>query len=95
MTTEIIQRMQNQLDAVVQVIPDERVEFWFARDLQAPLGYARRENFMTVIRRAIESCETMAYTPNDHFRGVTKMVRLGSGEEQAADLHARQSMATL
>ncbi len=26
MTTEIIQRMQNQLDAVVQVLPDEEVE---------------------------------------------------------------------
>lgn len=95
MMTEIIQRMQNQLDAVVQVIPDEHVEFWFARDLQEPLGYARWKNFMTAIRRAIESCETMGYTPDDHFRGVTRMVRLGGGEERAADFHARQSMVTL
>lgn len=85
MTTEITQRMQNQLDSVVQVLPDEEVEFWFARDLQEPLGYARWENFMTAVRRAIESCETMGYSPDDHFRGVTKMVRLGSGAERAID----------
>lgn len=95
MTTEIIQRMLNQLEAVVQGILAAHVEFWFARDRQEPLGYARWENFMTAIRRAIGSCETMAYTPDDHFRSVTKMVRLGRGAERAADLHARQSRVTL
>ena len=35
--------------------PDEpKIEFWFARDLQAPLGYARWKNFLTAIQRAIE-----------------------------------------
>ena len=85
MTTEIIQRMQSQLDSVVQVVPDEHVEFWFARDLQAPLGYARWENFMTAIRRAIESCETMGNTPDDHFRGVTKMIELGKSAKREID----------
>ena len=31
---------------------------------------------MTVINRAIESCETTGYDTSDHFRGVTKMVKL-------------------
>jgi hypothetical protein len=43
------------------------------------LGYVRGENFQTSIQRAITSCETTGYEPNDHFQGVTKMVKLGSG----------------
>lgn len=85
MKTEIIQVLQNQFDAISQRIPGEDVEFWFARELQEPLGYARWENFQTAIKRAIESCETTGYEPSDHFRGVTKMVRLGSGAERPID----------
>lgn len=50
-----------------------------------PLGYARWENFQTAINRAIESCETTAYRAGDHFRGVTKMVKLGSSAERAIE----------
>ncbi len=32
--------------------------------------------------RAIESCEITGYDPDNHFRGVTKMVKLGSGMER-------------
>ena len=77
-----IQRLQNQLDTIVQQLDEEQIEFWYARDLQAPLGYARWENFLTVIGRAIESCKTTGYDPDDHFRDVTKMVPLGSGAER-------------
>jgi len=35
---------------------------------------------MAVIQRSIESYETTDYDPNNHFRGVTKMVKLDSGE---------------
>jgi len=80
--TEIIKKLQNHVDALVQKTPEEEIEFWFARDLQEPLGYLRWENFMTAIQRAIMSCQTTGYDPNDHFRGVTKMVSLGSGAER-------------
>ena len=82
METEVIQVLQNQFDAISQRIPGEDVEFWLARDLQEPLGYARWENFQTAIKRAIKSCETTGYEPSNHFRGVTKMVNLGSGAER-------------
>ncbi|MFH0785302.1 MAG: DNA damage-inducible protein D [Pseudomonadota bacterium] len=85
MKSETIQILSNQFDALSQRIPNEEVEFWFARDLQEPLGYARWENFQTAIKRAIESCETTGYDPSNHFRGVTKMVKLGSGAERAID----------
>lgn len=85
MQSKDIQFMKDQFDALSQVVPDEGVEFWFARDLMEPLGYVRWENFQTAIKRAIESCETTGYASEDHFRGVTKMVRLGSGAERAID----------
>jgi DNA-damage-inducible protein D len=58
------------------------VEFWFARDLQEPLGYARWENFLTAIQRAIESCKTTGYEPGHHFRGVTKLITHGKGGQR-------------
>ena len=74
MNPERIITLQVQFDPLVQIHPEEAaLEFWFARDLQAPLGYARWENFMTAIQRAIESCKTTGYEPEHHFRGVTKM----------------------
>ncbi len=66
-------------------MPQEGIEFWFARDLMEPLGYARWENFTTAIHRAIESCKTTGYDEEDHFRGVTKMVPLGSGAERRVE----------
>ena len=85
MNEQVIQKLQNQFDTLSHKIPDEDVEFWLARELQEPLGYARWENFMTAIKRAIESCETTGYDQNNHFRGVTKMVVLGSGAERAIE----------
>jgi DNA-damage-inducible protein D len=86
MNTEQIHRMQSDFDSLAQTLPgDGSIEFWFARDLQEPLGYARWENFMTAIQRAIESCETTNYKSEHHFRGVTKMIPLGSDAEWRVD----------
>ena len=85
MKSETIRQLQNQFDALSQRIPNEDVEFWFARDLMDLLGYARWENFQTAIKRAIEACITTGYEAANHFRGVTKMVKLGSGAERPID----------
>ncbi|MBK7920364.1 MAG: DNA damage-inducible protein D [Chloroflexi bacterium] len=74
--------MQRQFDDMSHQVPGEQIEFWFARELQEPLGYARWENFFKAIQRAIESCQTAGHEPSDHFRGVTKMVTLGSGAQR-------------
>ncbi len=65
MEKQLIVKMQGQFDALAQEIPGEDVEFWFARDLQEALGYARWENFLAAIKRAISSCETTGYLPDD------------------------------
>lgn len=77
--------LQQNLEAAVQRADAEGIEFWFARDLQAPLGYARWENFYTAIQRAIESCEAAGHGVSDHFRGVTKMITLGKGGQRPVD----------
>jgi len=82
MKSETVQKLQSRFDALSQTIPDEGIEFWFARDLMEPLGYARWENFLTAIKRAIESCETTGYKADDHFRGVTKMIEIGKGGQR-------------
>ena len=60
----------------------EQVEIWFARELQEILGYARWENFIVAINRAVDSCKTQNINIDDHFREVTKMVELGSGAKR-------------
>jgi len=86
MNTDLIQRMQSQFDELAQIHPAETgIEFWFARDLQEPLGYARRESFLTAIQRAIESCKTTGNEVEHHFRGVTKMVPPGSGAKRSIE----------
>ena len=85
MDSRAIQRMQEQFDAIAHDIPGEEVEFWFARELQEPLGYARWENFIVAIQRAIESCKTTGYAVADHFRGVTKMIEIGKGGQRPVE----------
>lgn len=85
MDSQSVLSMKNRFDAVSQIMPEEGVEFWFARDLMEPLGYSRWENFQTAIKRAIESCETTGYTITDHFRGVTKMIELGKGAKRLVE----------
>jgi DNA-damage-inducible protein D len=57
----------------------EQVEIWFARELQEILGYARWENFIVAINRAVDSCITQNINIDDHFREVTKMIEIGKG----------------
>lgn len=77
--------MKSHFDDLSHTIPEDGVEFWFARDLMEPLGYARWENFKTAIGRAIDSCKTTGYDETDHFRDVTKMVKVGSGAERPVE----------
>ena len=69
----------DQFNGILKTAESGSIEFWFARDLMVLLGYARWENFEAAIRRAMTSCEQTGVDVADHFRGVTKMVDLGSG----------------
>lgn len=58
---------------------EEKVEVWFARELQARLGYSRWENFQAAISRAMASCKSLNINTEDHFRGVTKTIAMPKG----------------
>lgn len=60
-------------------------EYWLARELQPVLEYARWENFSKAIDRAKMACINTGYDIDDHFRGSTKMVSLGSGAEREVE----------
>jgi len=81
-----ITQLKTIFDTLVHSINNEddsqQVEIWFARELQEILGYARWENFIVAINRAVDSCKTQHININDHFREVTKMVELGSGAKR-------------
>ncbi|MBX3178810.1 MAG: DNA damage-inducible protein D [Candidatus Hydrogenedentes bacterium] len=85
MDSNAIQRMQQQFDTIAHDVPGEEVEFWFARELQEPLGYTKWENFSLAIRRAIASCETAGYAVSDHFLGVRKMIQIGKGGQREVE----------
>lgn len=77
MKPAIIRRLHKNFEDYIHV--QDGVEFWFARDLQKLLGYDEWRNFLRVIEKARESCESSGNTVPDHFVDVNKMVSLGSG----------------
>jgi DNA-damage-inducible protein D len=86
MDIQKINQYKSDFDAIAQNVSDENggyIEVWYARELQGVLGYARWENFVVAINRAMESCKTQNINIDDHFREVTKMVTLGSGAQRA------------
>ena len=83
-----ISQYKTSFDSIAQYLENEQkeqVEVWFARDLQVVLGYARWENFIVAIKRAVESCEKQQINVDDHFREVTKMIEIGKGGKRNVD----------
>ncbi len=80
-----INQYKSSFDDISRYIENEQKEqdeIWFARELQAVLGYARWENFVVALNRAVESCKTQGINVDDHFREVTKMIDIGKGAKR-------------
>lgn len=75
--------LQGSLELIKKTV--ENLEYWSARDLMTRLGYSTWESFKTAINRAQESCQQTGQSVEDHFRGVTKMVDLGSGSQRGIE----------
>ena len=85
MDIQKIHQYKSSFDLIVKKVKDDdgnSIEVWFARELQDVLGYARWENFVTAVGRAIESCKTLGINVDDHFREVTKMIALAKGAQR-------------
>ena len=86
MDIQKIQEYKSAFDKVAQSVKDDDnqdVEVWYARELQQVLGYARWENFVVAIGRAMESCKTLGINIDNHFREVTKMIALAKGAQRS------------
>ena len=85
MDSQKIQQYKTAFDQIAKTVKDDddnAIEVWYARELQVVLGYARWENFVTAVGRAIESCKTLGVNVDDHFREVTKMIALAKGAQR-------------
>lgn len=86
MDLQRIYQQKSLFDGVQQYINsedgNEKIEVWFARELQELLGYARWENFTVAISRAVEACKSQGISVDDHFREVTKMITIGKGGQR-------------
>ena len=85
MDIQKIQQYKSSFDLIAKDIKDEdgnTIEIWYARELQQVLGYARWENFVVAVGRAMESCKTLKINVDDHFREVTKMIALAKGAKR-------------
>lgn len=86
MDLQRITQHKQSFDDICQYIESEdgseKIEVWFARELQTVLGYSRWENFQVAISRAVDSCKTQNINVDDHFREVTKMIVIGKGGQR-------------
>jgi DNA-damage-inducible protein D len=85
MKKETMVQLYNSFEGLVQADAESGVEFWRARDLQGLLGYAKWQNFIEVIAKAIKACDNSGQHSEDHFIGVSKMVEVGSGAQRAIE----------
>ncbi|TVQ43743.1 MAG: DNA damage-inducible protein D [Saprospirales bacterium] len=61
------------------------LECWSGRELQNILGYKDWRNFLNIIQKASKACRNSGEAVEDHFVGVTKMVRIGSRTDRPID----------
>lgn len=85
MSTDIVQaEIQSRLDDL-KIVTLTDGEVWSARDLMPVAGYSRWEDFSRAIERAIASVNSSGLDAADHFRGVPKLVELGSGAKRQVE----------
>ena len=85
MNKELIISMKNTFDNIVHIDSEIGIEFWYARELQAVLGYTEWRNFTNVIDKAKEACKTTTHALSNHFVDVNKMVNIESGTVREID----------
>ncbi len=60
----------------IKNIRENGTEFWYARDLFPILQYAKWENFVKVIDKAMTACKSSGYAVSDHFAEVRKTIEM-------------------
>ena len=81
MEKEIVTKLHKSFEDYMHT-DENGVEFWYARELQELLEYAKWDTFKNVIERAKDACKNSGQQIVDHFPDVGKMVQIGSGTER-------------
>ena len=68
----------------IKKVDENGVEYWEARELMPILGYLRWENSEQVVKKAIEACKNSEQSAKNHFRDVTKMIKIAKGSAKQA-----------
>ena len=74
--------LKEKFDSIINTEENEKIEYWYARDLQALLGYTQWRNFLEEMKKAMISCESAGFIVSDHFAEVSKMIKLAKGAER-------------
>ncbi len=77
-----IEKQHHKTFESLKKVNDDKIEFWFARELLTALDYSSWDKFKRVLRKAMKACKNSGQTINDHFSQVVKMVELGSGSKR-------------
>ncbi|MFI3086170.1 DNA damage-inducible protein D [Streptococcus sp. 2022WUSS037] len=64
---------------------EDGIEYWYARELQTVLEYAKWDNFLNVIERAKIACENTGNPVAMNFPEVSKIVQLPLGDREIKD----------
>lgn len=83
MKSELIKSYLDMFES--HVYKTDKVEFWFARDLQEILGYADWRNFLKVIDKAKTACANAGVNINDHFVNTIRAVNMPNGGIKEVD----------
>ena len=79
---EKLEIQQRKLFDDLRHIDENGNEYWFARELQSALNYAKWENFHKVIKTAQIACKISQQNVADHFPEVRKMITIGKGGQR-------------
>lgn len=71
----ILEKSHNNFESIKK-IDENGVEYWTARELMAILGYSKWQNFEEVVKKAREACMNSRQFPQDHFTGISKLIKM-------------------
>ena len=82
MSAKEIEKLHHKTFEELKHYTDDKIEFWFARNLQIALDYSSWDKFKRVLQKAMTACKNSGQTINNHFSQVGKMVDLGLGSQR-------------
>ena len=71
----------NQTFEDIKHIDEDGIEYWYARELQAVLGYTEWRKFENVIKKAKEACKNSNSNVFEHFGGADKLSKRTNNAE--------------